>query len=378
MDEPIRVLHILQRMEAAGVQTFLMSIYRKIDRTKVQFDFLVHYKEEQFFDDEIEKLGGRIYKFSVREDYNILAYLRELDLFFKQHPEYKIVHGHMPVLGYLYFSIAKRNCVPVRIAHGHTNQHSQSLKGYAARLIKHLYGVCATDYFACSESAGEYLFGKNKKFKVVRNAICTENFIYNPQVSQKKREELGVADKFVIGHVARFAEHKNHTFLLDVFAEIRKLRKDSVLLLAGTGELRNSMEEKAAKLGIADSVYFLGVREDINELYQAMDAFVFPSIFEGLGIVNIEAQASGLMTFCSSAVPKEAEICPLYTSIPLEFGAEYWAQAIIEKCENREERTDMTMYVKNSGYDVEALAEHLQEFYINKHLSHCDTKFHMV
>lgn len=367
MSEPIRVLHVLQRMEAAGVQTLLMSIYRNIDRSKVQFDFLVHYSEKQFFDDEVESLGGKIHRLSVRQDFNLPKYLVELNRFFKEYPEYKIVHGHMPVLGYFYLSAAKDNGVPVRIAHAHTNQHFNNLKGKIAKVMKTLYAINANNYFACSKSAGEYFFGKDKKYTVIKNAIMTERFAYNEQIRNVKRKELGVDDKLVIGHAARFAEHKNHTFLIDVFAEIKKIRPDAVLLLVGDGELRPTMEAKVDKLGLSDDVRFLGVRADINELYQALDAFVFPSIFEGLGIVNIEAQASGVLTFCSDAVPVEANISPVYTSIPLEFGSRKWAEIIVEHCENREKRKDMTDYVLDTGYDTKALANSLQEFYLKKY-----------
>ncbi len=366
MDKPIRVLHVLQRMEAAGVQTLLMSIYRKIDRSKIQFDFLVQYEEDQFFDREIESMGGRIYKFSIREDYNLYKYIKQLDKFFEEHKEFSIIHGHMPILGYFYLGAAHKAGVPVRIAHAHTNQHSKSLKGYIASGIKHLYGVHATDYFACSESAGKYIFGSKRPYKVLKNAISTDKFVFNEDVREKTRKKLGIEDKFVVGHVARFAEHKNHDFLIDVFYEIKKIRVNSILLLAGDGELKKQIEEKVNLLGLKDDVIFLGVRSDMNELYQAMDAFVFPSIFEGLGIVNIEAQASGLLTFCSTAVPQEANISPLYSSIPLDKGAEYWAKLIVDTYDNRDERHTMDEYVKKSGYDVETLAMELQKFYLAK------------
>ena len=366
MSEPIRVLHILQRMEAAGVQNLLMSIYRNIDRTKVQFDFLVHYEEDQFFDQEIECMGGKIYKLSVREDYNLVKYWKELRTFFQTHPEYKIVHGHMPVLGYLYFSAAKKAGVPVRIAHAHTDGYNKSLKGYVKHWLQSLYYVKANEYFACAEAAGKYFFGDKRKFSVIPNAITTDNFVYNPGMRKQKRELLNIEDQLVIGHAARFALHKNHDFLIDVFYEIHQMRSNSVLLLAGDGELRGTIEAKVEKLGLKESVRFLGVRNDINELYQAMDAFVFPSIFEGLGIVNIEAQASGLMTFCSDRVPQEANISPLFVSIPLADGAKNWAEIIVDKCEHRGKRCDMSQYVIDAGYDARSLSNEMMHFYLQK------------
>lgn len=370
MEEPIRVLHVLQRMEAAGVQTLLMSIYRNVDRTKIQFDFLVHYKEDQFFDKEIESLGGHVYKLSVREDHNLPKYLRELSIFFKEHPEYKIVHGHMPILGYFYLHVAYKAGVPVRIAHAHTDRHYNNLKGYIATLMKSLYPIYANNYFACSDSAGRYFF-KGRKYTVVKNAIMTEKFAYSEEVRKNIRSGLNLEGKFVIGHAARFAEHKNHTFLIDVFAEVLKIRPDSVLLLIGDGELKTGIQNKVNGLGIGEHVRFMGVRPDVNELYQAMDAFVFPSIFEGLGIVNIEAQASGVLTFCSDAVPNEANISPVFHSIPLTKSASEWAKIIVKTYENSTyRREDMSQYVIDGGYDIKDLATKLQHFYLDQEASH--------
>lgn len=366
MNEPIRILHILQRMEAAGIQTLLMSIYRRIDRSKIQFDFLVHYKEDQFFDHEIEELGGKVYKLSVREDHDLIKYNKELKRFFKNHPEYKIVHGHMPVLGFFYLRAAAKANVPVRIAHAHTDQHYNTIKGYISYVMKYLYPVYATDCFACSESAGKYIFGK-RKFRILKNAIQTDRFIYNEEVREKKRRELGIRNCFVIGHVGRFAEHKNHKFLIEIVSEIVKIRHEAVLLLIGNGELRNQIEKQVDSLDLRQHVRFLGVREDVNELYQAMDAFVFPSIFEGLGIVNIEAQASGVMTFCSDAVPKEANVSPVYTTISLSEPSEKWAKIIIDKVDHREPRRNMEKYIVASGYDISTATEQMTRFYLNKY-----------
>lgn len=367
MDKPIRVLHVLQRMESAGVQTLLMSIYRNIDRSKVQFDFLVHYKEHQFFDDEVEKLGGHVYKMSVREDFNLIKYCIDLKHFFRQHNEYKIVHGHMPVLGFFYLTAAKKFNIPVRIAHAHTNQHYNNLRGFVSKGMKKLYGINATDFFACSESAGKFFFKESKKFKLLKNAIITENFVFNEDIRNKKREALNLSNKFVVGHVARFAKHKNHTFLIDVFSNIKKLHNESVLLLIGKGELETKIKEKVEKLGLNDDVLFLGIRDDVNEIMQAMDVFVFPSVFEGLGIVNIEAQAAGLLTFCSDGVAKEVNISPMYTKIDLNLGADKWAEIILDKFEHRNPRTDMSEYIIKSGYDVKEIAKNMEEYYLGKY-----------
>lgn len=363
--EPIRVLHIVQRMEAAGVQALLMSLYRNVDRSKVQFDFLTHYTEKQFYDDEIEALGGRIYRFSVREDYNLLLYYRQLECFFKEHKEYRIIHGHMPVLGAIYLSVAKKNGVPIRIAHAHTNKHRKTLKGVIASYMRILYPLSATDFFACSKSAGEYFFHK-RDCQIINNAIMVERFRYDLSVRKETRQLLGLENCFVAGHAARFDYHKNHSFLIDVFKEICEIQPESVLLLIGDGELRTAIQKKVKEKGLSDKVVFMGVRGDMEKLYQAMDVFIFPSIYEGLGIVNIEAQASGLLTFCSDAVPEEANISPLYTAIPLSSSAAEWAKIIVNKYQSAGERSDAGETVQKAGYDIKDVAKELQKFYLEK------------
>lgn len=224
-NEPIRVLHIVPNMQAGGLETLIMNIYRNIDRTKVQFDFLVHYTGNYFYDDEIRSLGGRIYKLSVRDDNNFIKYLKDLDAFFKKHPEYKIVHGHMESLGQFYFKAAKKNGVPVRVAHSHNSATENTIKGKIKGLLLKRYKVFATDYFACSQKAGEFMFA-NKKFTVLKNAIIVNNFIYNENERNRLRKELGIKGKIVIGHAGRFCEQKNHKFLIDKAALSGKYESD--------------------------------------------------------------------------------------------------------------------------------------------------------
>ena len=234
MGEPIRVLHILQRMEAGGTQALLMNIYRKIDRTKVQFDFWVVYKEKQFYDDEIESMGGHVYKLSFREDLNLPKFQKDLKNFFKQHHEYQIVHCHAYTIGYFCLKAAKKAGIPVRIAHSHNNETVHDIKYLPKLFMQRLFTLNATDLFACSEEAGKYLF-KDKPFRVLKNAIDSQQFIANENTRREVRQELGLENKFVVGHVGRLHPQKNHDFLIDVFAEIKKKQPDAELILVGTG-----------------------------------------------------------------------------------------------------------------------------------------------
>lgn len=366
MNQPIRILHVLQRMEAAGVQTLLMNIYRNIDREKVQFDFLVHYKTPQFFDDEIEKLGGRIYRLSFKEDNNFIKYIIDLDNFFKNHHEYKIVHAHMNSLGTIYLHYAKKYKIPVRIAHSHTNSSAlNGIKRLLISIMNKLYSKNATDLFACSEAAGKYMFG-NKKFKVINNAIDSKRFIFDVEKRKEIRDELDIKDNFVVGHVGRFHPQKNHKFLIEIFAKLKEIKDNSKLLLIGTGPLENEIKSQIKKLNLENDIIFLGNREDMDRIYQAMDVFLFPSLFEGLGIVGVEAQAAGTPTVCTDTLPKEIDVTPIIHRVSLNQEVSYWVREIEIAANDLLKHNNMESYIKNANYDINKLAFELETFYLEK------------
>lgn len=366
MGEPIRVLHILQRMEAGGTQALLMNIYRKIDRTKVQFDFLVVYREKQFYDDEIEKMGGHVYKLSFREDLNLPKFQKDLAGFFAQHHEYKIVHCHAYTIGYFCLKAAKKAGIPVRIAHSHSNAAVHDVKLPLKLIMQKLFTIYSTDLFACSEEAGKFAF-KGKKFGIVQNAIDSQKFIADANIREKIRKALRVESKFVVGHVGRMQPEKNHDFLIDVFAEIKKKKSDAELILVGTGPLEEKVKSKVAEKGLSDCVHFLGNRKDMNRIYQAMDVFVFPSLFEGLGIVAIEAQAAGVPIVCSEGLPPETDITPIYRKLLLSDGKEKWANATLEMAQNPSAHTNMQKYVIDAGFDMDATAKYMESYYLRKY-----------
>lgn len=366
MSEPIRVLHILQRMEAGGTQALLMNIYRKIDRTKVQFDFLVEYPNEQFYDSEIKKLGGRIYYTNVRKDFNIPKFCKQLKQILEENPEYRIVHVHTYSIGYFCLKTAQKVGVPVRIAHSHNNETVHDAKYVFKLAMQKLYTLHATDLFACSDEAGKYLF-KNKPFHVLPNAIDSGKFIANEVVRQKTRAELGLNNKFVVGHVGRFHTQKNHAFLLDVFSKVKEKKTDAELILVGTGPLEDEIRGKVSDMKLNECVHFLGNRKDMNCIYQAMDVFVFPSMFEGLGIVSIEAQAAGVPVVCSEGLPPETNITPIYQQLAISDGAEKWADVAIEMTQSPMSHTNLQKYVIDAGFDVNATAKDMEEFYLSKY-----------
>lgn len=361
---PIRVLHINYKMQCAGIETYIMNIYRNIDREKVQFDFLVHYTERQFYDQEIEKLGGKIYRLSIREDNNFAKYFSELKKFFMRHTEYKIIHAHMESFALFYLPFAKKAKIPVIIAHSHNDNVGFSIKGFMKRIMNVPFRYLSTDLLADSEPAGKFMFG-GYQFKVVKLGIDVKQFRYSEETRIGVRNELNINDKYVIGHAGRFNEQKNHIFLLELFSAYHKKNNRAVLVLLGEGELEKKIKERIQKLKLENSVIFLGVKKDLYKYYQAMDIFVFPSLYEGLGIVCIEAQASGLKVVASTGVPKEAKICENMSRISLQAPVDLWLKNIEDK--GTYERSFSYKDILKAGYDIKNVALEMQSLYLKKY-----------
>lgn len=366
MKEPIRILQVVGVMDQGGIETLLMNLYRNIDRSMIQFDFLTHSSKKGFFDDEIKSLDGKIYSvvnpLSAR---GVFQYNKVLTHFFTEHPEYTIVHSHMNTFSGIILSIAKKTGVKTRIAHSHTTIAASSIKTPLWKFSR-LFGHNAiTHYFACSRDAAKWSFGKHSdKAVIFKNAIDLEKYQFSKNTREISRNELDLKDKYVVGHVGRFNEIKNHSFLIDIHVKLLKKKKNAVLLLVGDGPLLPDMRKKANDLDVADSILFLGNRDDVEKLLCAMDIFVFPSTNEGLGIVAIEAQASGLPCFVSDILPDEVKVTQLLEYVPLEKCADTWASRI-QTCHLPENRAEAYLEVKEQGYDIKESAEWLKYFYIN-------------
>lgn len=360
---PIRVLHVVTYMGRGGLETMLMNYYRNIDRSKVQFDFLTHRDFKADYDDEILALGGKIFHLPNLNPFGS-AYLSKLNQFFKEHTEYKIVHSHLDCMAGIPLKYAKKNGVPVRIAHSHSSNQVKDSKYILKLFFKRNISKYATQLFACSQVAGKWMFG-NKNFSVLNNAIDAEKYVYNTDVRIKIRELFGLKqDEFVVGHIGRFNTSKNHNFLIDIFSEIIKINPRSKLLLVGVGELQDNIRNKVNCLGLSDKVIFAGLRDDVPQVLQAMDIFVLPSLFEGLGIVNIEAQAAGLSCFISDKVPIECKKTKdLVLQVPLDAGAKYWAENILKYAHLQ--RRNTFEEIKNAGFDIKENADKLSDFYIS-------------
>ena len=368
--EKVRVLHVLHSMNCGGAETLIMNIYRNIDKDSVQFDFLVNVDEEMFYEKEILSLGGRIFRMPFLTKVTPIIYERNLYKFFKENG-YRIVHSHLETTTGIILKQAKKAGVPIRIAHSHNSRFTR--EGFSA-LPENLYKMyCrtkvvpnATKLFGCSEKANVWLFGKNAdRSEILNNGIDTEKCRFSKEVRREVREELGIAEGTVVfGHVGRFNDQKNHAFLIDVFNDYLKRKNDAVLLLVGDGDLRNSIEEKVKALSIDDRVIFLGLRSDVPRLLQAFDCFLLPSKFEGLPLVIVEAQASGLLCLAADTISPMADLkLSLVKFIPIE-STDGFAE---EMCSISYERTaESADGVADSGFDSRTQAKKLEKFYLDE------------
>ena len=367
-EKPIRIAHIIGKWVGGGVESTVMSYYRNIDHNKVQFDFICDSDSSDIPYEEINKLGGRVILIPPYQ--HIFSYHKKLKKILKDN-QYKIIHSHINTLSVFPLFAAKCAKVPVRIAHNHsTTNKKEWKKNLLKQILKPFAKVFATHYFGCTEHAGRWLFGDKEYEKnniyILNNAIDLDKFKYNEKVRKQKRKELSISDEtIVIGHVGRFMKQKNHEFLIDVFSEIHRKNSNTILLLAGQGPLLEEMKQKVEKLNLKDSVVFLGQRKDVEELYQVFDAFVLPSLYEGLGIVLIESQCAGLPSFASTEVPEIAKVSDILKFISLEEEKEKWADVILESI-NDYKRRDYKKECQQCRYDIKIEGPKLQEYYIER------------
>ena len=359
----IRVLQCVNDMHRAGLETMLMNYYRNIDRTKIQFDFLTHRPHKSDYDDEIISMGGKVYYAPRLYPQNYPKYFKWMEQFFKDHPEYQIVHSHIDAMSYLPLKAAKKAGVPVRIAHSHNTSIDKDFKYILKQYFRSRITSVATDFCTCGEEAGKFLFG-NVACTLIPNAIDISRFLYDPVIREKKRNELGIKkNEYVIGHVGRLSYQKNHKLLIRIFAEFLKQYNDAVLILVGVGEKEEEIKKQVADLGLKQKVKFLGNRNDVNELYQAMDIFVMPSFFEGVPVVGVEAQFADLPCIFSDKVPKEVKFHSKTEFVPLDAPLQQWID-MIEKYHNAE-RKSMTDELEQSLYNIKIAHSILENYYLN-------------
>lgn len=375
MSKPIRVLHVIGIMNRGGAETMIMNLYRHIDRSKVQFDFVENSSEPAVFDEEILSLGGRIFRCPHYNGKNHFTYVKWWNDFFKAHPkEYPIVHGHLGSTASIYLSVAKKYGA-YAIAHSHSSGTDHSLHANLYQIMSYNTRNVADYFFACSEVAGKDRFGSKvtsgSHYAVLNNAIDVNRFSYDLSVRVAVRDELGIEqDQLVVGHVGRFTKEKNHEFILKSFSELRKLCIGARLLMIGDGTLRTHIMQMAEQASLSSDVIFTGVRSDVERLMQAMDVFVLPSLYEGLPVTMVEAQAAGLPCIISDKVPPECILTEgLVDVMPLSASPETWAEKILAK--RAIPRTDRRAEIAAHGFDITTEAVKLQEFYLKAYEQNC-------
>lgn len=360
MKEPIRILQVVTIMNLGGIETFLMTLYRNIDRTKVQFDFLVHRSEPGVFDEEIKNLGGRIIKVQALNPLSYFSYKKELISILNQGDyNYKIIHSHLNSNSALVLSIAKSCGIKYRIAHAHIDKiggRFQAIK----RILRKKVNIYANHRFACAHGAGKFLFGNND-FRIINNAIEAERFVYDKKKREELRTSLHLEDKLVFGNVGRFNIQKNHSFLIEVFEGIHNKMPNAHLILVGDGNLKSSIMDLVKSKQLENAVSFLGVRGDVHELLSAMDYILMPSLFEGLPVSLIEAQANGLKVFASENISKEVNITNLIEFLSID-KPQRWVEYIINNLDYSRKNT--SNLIRKAGYDAKRNAENLQDFYL--------------
>lgn len=367
--ESIRVLMVIGCMGLGGAETMIMNIYRCIDRSKVQFDFLVHKDVTGEYEREIEDLGGKIYRIDKYKVSNYFSYVHQLKKHFKAHPEHKIVHCHIGSSAAVCLKTAKKFGA-YTIAHSHNIKSTdRNVRTYLWELVSYPTRFIADYFFACSKEAAIDRFGKrvanSDRCSVMYNGIDCNHFAFSAENREFIRNSFGLNNCFVIGHTGRHSSQKNPFFLLDIFSEVYKKDYMARLLQVGQGELTEQMMQKCRDLGIQDVVIFAGAHLDVEKYYSAMDVFLFPSLYEGLGIVAVEAQTNGLNVVTSDAVPKLADIgAGLFHVMSLKQSAKEWAEEILKYKEAG--RCDRAAEIsKDSGWDSKDTAVKLEKMYTN-------------
>ncbi len=359
----IRVLHIVDHMGQGGIQALIMNVYNFIDKEHIQFDFLLHHKLDSYYENQIDLLGGKMYYVPPRGE-GIINNITTLNDFYDKHNEYRIVHMHESSLSYITpLTIAKKHKLEKRIIHAHSSSMtSRGINELLHRINKKRIGGIANYYLSCGELANKWFYDNTptiNKSRIIKNGIDVNQFSYCEKTRNEVRREFGLKDKFVVGHVGRFSPVKNHSFIVDIFNKLTCVRPDSILLLVGDGDQMNSIRQKVCQMGLSQKVIFAGTRKDIFRIYQAMDCFILPSLYEGFPVSAIEAQAAGLPCFISNSITKEVFLKKNVYEINIFDSPEIIAEKIaVEK----EREIDNSILIDN-GLDISHTVSELMGIY---------------
>lgn len=359
-----KILMVVHEMNRGGIENFIMNLYRTIDRDTIHFDFVVHTDKKCDFDDEIQGLGGTIYHCPDYRIVNHIGYCKWWKGFLASHPEYKIVHSHLDSSANIHLRLAKKfGCIT--IAHSHSSSEGFGIKAFVKAILKIGFNSCCDYKFACSNEAAKWLYGnKSQEAVIIKNGISADNYVFNSDIRDELRKGWQIPnDEVVLGHVGRIDKNKNHSFIIDVLKSMNDLGVTTIFVSAGKGFEIDNVIEKAKQLGLEDKVVFLGLRNDVPNILQAFDIFIMPSIYEGLPVSSIEAQASGLKCVLSDSISNESNVTGNVRFISLDKSAKEWAEQIISMLPY--DRVDTSKQIAAAGYDIKTTAKQLTEFYLN-------------
>lgn len=368
MQEPIRIVHNIASLHLGGSQAFVMNMYRNIDRSKVQFDFVVTPETKEGFYDEITNFGGKIFSCPRYKGTNHIQYNKWWDDFFNEHPEYKVIHGHVRSTASIYLKIAKRHGL-VTIAHSHSTSNGNGISAIVKRIMQLPIRKQADYLFACSDKAGKWLYGEKaitqQNYYMIPNGVDLKRFEFDVNKRNQMRMTLGIKkDMMILGHIGRLSTPKNHKFLLNVFNKYHKINSNSKLLLVGDGELFDCIKEHIDKLNISDAVIMTGSKQNTEDYYQVMDIFVFPSLWEGLPVSVVEAQANGLHCLISDVITHDVDLTDLIQYLPLD--EELWLGAIVEAHKKKRMGLTNENIQRLQPFNALTVANKLQEFYLKQ------------
>lgn len=367
MQGPERILTVVNSLDRGGAETMIMNLYRRFDKTKVQYDFALNKSEPCDYEPEALSMGARIYRLPRFTGANYFSCKKAWNEFWENHPEYRIVHGHLASSAFIYLASAKKHGI-YTIVHSHTAQFRSGIAGIISAVYNFPTRFIADQFFGCSTEAGRLRYGNrivaSTKYLNFNNAIDKNFFRFDPETRSRYRKDLNIEGRTVLIHVGRFHEAKNHMFLLDIMSELKKQSGKYVLLLVGEGSLRPQIEKKIADLGLQTDVLLLGLRNDIPALLNSGDIFLFPSLYEGLPCSVIEAVASGLPCLISDTISPEVCICDRVVQLPITHGPEVWVNGIIHL--KTGDRCEMSEVIASSGYSIDDTARWLTEFYLGK------------
>lgn len=360
MSKPIRVLQMISSLYMGGSQAMIMNLYKNINREKVQFDFVVDHPEYDAYLSLINELGGKVYNVPLFNGRNIKEVKNAWNRLFIDHPEYRILHSHSRSYASLYLPVARKHGVKT-IIHSHNTSNGSGIKAVAKNILQYPLRFQSDYYFGCSKDAGRWLFGEkivnSDRFFVLKNAIDAQSFRFNESIRDEYREQFGITDETIYIQVGSLTDQKNHLFTLDVFEQLNKIKNNFKLFIVGVGEKQGLIENRIKELKLQDKIILLGRRDDVNKLLQMADCYIMPSLYEGLSVAAIEAQASGIHCVLSDVVSKDVKITNVCEFLPLDI--DVWVRML----NKRFERADTYENVLKSGYDIKTTSKWLSDFY---------------